>query len=58
MYILSAKYSDDLNDFFRHFHDAHELLYVISGSISVNVGGEEVYEMPDGWTVKTADNKR
>ena len=41
MYILSAKYSDDLNDFSRHFHDAHELLYVVSGSISVNVGGEE-----------------
>ena len=21
----------------------------------VNIGGEEVYELPDGWTVKTKD---
>ena len=41
MYILSAKYSDDVKGFSRHFHDAHELLYVISGRILVNVGGEE-----------------
>ena len=41
MYILSAKYSDDVKGYSRHFHDAHELLYVISGKISVNVGGEE-----------------
>ncbi len=41
MYILSAKYSDDVKGFLRHFHDAHELLYVISGRILVNVGGEE-----------------
>ena len=41
MYILSAKYSDDVKGFSRHFHDAHELLYVVAGRISVNVGGEE-----------------
>ena len=41
MYILSAKYSDDVKGFSRHFHDAHELLYVVAGKISVNVGGEE-----------------
>ena len=41
MYILSAKYSDNVKGFSRHFHDAHELLYVISGRILVNVDGEE-----------------
>lgn len=41
MYILSAKYSDDIQSYTRHFHDAHEILYVLSGRISVNVDGEE-----------------
>ena len=41
MYILSAKYSDDIQSYTRHFHDAHEILYVVSGRISVNVDGEE-----------------
>ena len=41
MYVLSAGYSEDTNSYTRHFHDAHELLYVVAGRISVNVGGEE-----------------
>ncbi len=41
MYILSAKYSDGTKSYTRHYHDAHELLFVVAGKISVNVGGEE-----------------
>lgn len=41
MYVLSAKYSEDTNGYTRHFHDAHELLYVVAGRISVDVDGEE-----------------
>ena len=41
MKILSAKYSDDIKEFRSHYHDAHELLYIVSGRISVNIGGEE-----------------
>ena len=41
MYVLSAKYSEVTNGYTRHFHDAHELLYIVEGRISVNVGEEE-----------------
>ena len=41
MYVLSAKYSEDTNGYTRHFHDAHEILYVVAGRIAVNIGGEE-----------------
>lgn len=41
MKILSAKYSEDVKGYLSHYHDAHELLYVVSGKISVNICGEE-----------------
>jgi xylan 1,4-beta-xylosidase len=41
MKILSAKYSDDIKGYLSHYHDANELLYIVSGGISVNIGGEE-----------------
>ena len=41
MKVLSAKYSEDNKGYLSHYHDAHELLYVISGKISVNICGEE-----------------
>ena len=41
MKILSARYSDDIKGFLSHYHDAHELLYIVSGRISVNISGEE-----------------
>ena len=41
MKILSAKYSDDIKGYLSHYHDANELLYIVSGRISVNIGGEE-----------------
>lgn len=41
MYVLSAKYSEDIKGYLSHYHDAHELLYVAEGRILVNIGGEE-----------------
>lgn len=41
MKVLSAKYSDDVKGYLSHYHDAHELLYVLSGKIAVNICGEE-----------------
>ena len=41
MKVLSANYSEDIKEYVSHYHDAHEILYVISGTISVNIGGEE-----------------
>lgn len=41
MKVLSAKYSEDTKGYLSHYHDAHELLYVIAGRISVNIRGEE-----------------
>lgn len=41
MKILSAKYSDDIKGYLSHYHDAHELLYIVSGRISVNINGVE-----------------
>lgn len=42
MYILSASYSEQATDFAAHEHDAHELIYIVSGSIAVGIGGEEL----------------
>ena len=41
MKVLSAKYSDDIKGYLSHYHDAHELLYIVSGKIVVNINGEE-----------------
>lgn len=41
MHILSAGYSDGLGGYLSHNHDAHELLYIVSGEIAVKIGGEE-----------------
>lgn len=41
MHILSVKYSDERQGYMNHHHDAHELLYIVSGRIAVNVCGEE-----------------
>lgn len=41
MRVLSVKYSEDTKGYISHYHDAHELLYVIAGRISINICGEE-----------------
>ncbi len=41
MKVLMAKYSDDIKGYLSHYHDAHELLYIVSGRIAVSLGGEE-----------------
>lgn len=41
MKVLSANYSEDIKEYVSHYHDAHELLYVTEGRISVNIGGAE-----------------
>ncbi len=41
MKVLSTKYSEDTKGYLSHYHDAHELLFVISGKIAVNICGEE-----------------
>ena len=41
MKILSAKYSENVKGYHSHYHDAHELLYIVSGRIAVNIGGQE-----------------
>lgn len=41
MKILSAKYSEDVKGYLSHYHNAHELLYILSGKIAVNICGEE-----------------
>lgn len=43
MHILSVNYSEETQGYSNHHHDAHELLYVVSGEITVNIGGEEYY---------------
>jgi len=41
MKVISVKYSDDMSAFVRHYHDAHQILYVLSGDILLSVGSEE-----------------
>ena len=46
MHILSAGYSDMMVGYSKHDHDAHELLYVVSGEIAVCIGDEEYVGKP------------
>jgi len=46
MHILSAGYSDIMVGYSKHDHDAHELLYVVSGEIAVRIGDEEYVGRP------------
>ena len=41
MKILSANYSKDTKNYLSHYHDAHEILYIVEGTVSVNIRGEE-----------------
>lgn len=41
MKILSAKYSEDTKGYISHYHDAHELIYITAGRISVSIGDEK-----------------
>ena len=43
MYILSAGWSETLQGFRSHYHDAHELLYILSGEICVTVNGRRIH---------------
>ena len=42
MYILSAGWSDSLQGYQSHYHDAHELLYVVEGEICATVNGRQI----------------
>ena len=42
MKILSARYSEGKTRFPKHYHDAHQILYVSSGSVSVSFGNRTV----------------
>ncbi len=46
MHILSAGYSDKMVGYSKHDHDAHELLYIVSGEIAVCIGDEEYVGKP------------
>lgn len=37
MYILSAGYSEQILGYNSHYHDGHELIYIISGEVEVSV---------------------
>lgn len=47
MKVISARFSDDMKNFERHYHDAHQIIYVESGEISVKIENEE-YRAGDG----------
>lgn len=41
MYIIQAGYSDQVLGYKSHYHDGHELIYIVSGEIMVSVGERE-----------------
>ena len=41
MNILSVKYSEDRSGYSNHYHDAHEILYIVAGQIAVSISGIE-----------------
>ena len=41
MYILTAGYSEHPLDYRSHYHDGHELVYIVSGEVEVHVFGKE-----------------
>ena len=47
MYILSAGYSDQVLGYTSHYHDGHELIYIISGEVEVSVS-EKTFKAAEG----------
>lgn len=41
MYILSAGYSEQTFGYNIHYHEGHELIYILSGEVEVSVSGKE-----------------
>jgi AraC-like DNA-binding protein len=41
MYVISAGYSEQTLGYRSHYHDGHELVYIISGEVEVRVSGKE-----------------
>ncbi len=39
MYILSAGYSEQVLGYKSHYHDGHELIYIVSGEVELSVSG-------------------
>lgn len=37
MYVISVKHSETISDFKNHYHNAHQILYIASGEISVTL---------------------
>lgn len=42
MYILSVDWRESLRGYESHYHDAHELLYIVEGEIRVTVNGRQL----------------
>ncbi|MBO5701661.1 MAG: AraC family transcriptional regulator [Clostridia bacterium] len=47
MHILSAGYSDQVLGYTNHYHDGHELIYIISGEVEVSVS-EKTFRAAEG----------
>ena len=39
MYIISAGYSEQVLGYTSHYHDGHELIYIVSGEVEISVSG-------------------
>ena len=47
MNVISAKFSENMKSFGKHYHDAHQMIYVKEGRIRVRIENEE-YEAGSG----------
>ncbi len=45
--VISAKFSDDMKNFGKHYHDAHQIIYIKKGKIRVKIENKE-YEAERG----------
>ena len=41
MKLLSVKYSDQPIGLSNHYHDCHQILYIVSGKLAAVINGEE-----------------
>ena len=46
MHHLECAYSDKTKPFERHFHNAYELLYVVSGTVEISIGAQTYTVLP------------
>lgn len=45
--VISAKFSDDMKNFGKHYHDAHQIIYIEAGKVRVRIENEE-YDAESG----------